>query len=540
MSHTEFEQFIRWEFNLPETITDKNYRQDEGQDRSIAEDQKQSPFSIFRLFEKYINKVYRVEDEPVRPSDINQRSELPPSSVPTPLPLRMISSSEGKIKKVLVAIPSHEFKSQKIFFDNLERLLEILHDTTFYVFTHVDDPFDQSKDFEERYKNLAETERKNIRAQQDKFREIIKNASNESGREIHLVRPELGFDSFSYWIQDPFLITQLKIKELSKFFLVQPHLFHRGQDRHIAEDIDDNICGLLRVDLRKTDLYFEGGNILVGDDFILIGRDYVELSKYYLKLKDHNRFSGEEQDEEIRDRFRQKIDATRELIIIGNTEPFDPGNDYEFNKIDDAKHFFYRGWGKWQPLVHLDLFITLLGRRYPNGPYRILVGDLYNASDHHSEDFDQAYFQPLKDRLDEIAFHLKQLKSPDGKSRFEVYRMPLPVTYILVQNIGLKTTAYKWYPLSYNNCLIENDEVNVTAYYPTFNYEKKNKPTKINGIEGYIDTTKLADFDDLVYKTWEALGVKPHPLKDYLGLMLMGGGVHCIVKYIEREDFNDV
>lgn len=152
----------------------------------------------------------------------------------------LVSSSHGKIKEVLLTIPEYAVSGGNhnpywlVFSDLIKKLpsytifIIVIHDSVKAVFEKwlISEQFDVS-----RFKI--------------------------TGLPDHLY--------FSVWAEDGYAIS----KSGSKTFFVEPLSFPRYADSMIANTVH-NFTG---YELSVAPLYFQGGNILIGDDFFLIGAD---------------------------------------------------------------------------------------------------------------------------------------------------------------------------------------------------------------------------------------------------------------------------
>ena len=194
--------------------------------------------------------------------------------------------------------------------------------------------------------------------------------------------------------------------------------------------------------------------------------------------------------------------ASRELIVVGTNRPI-PLRPFYGTREDDGYYVDIAGdgAGTYQPIFHIDMFITPAGRE-EDGRYRVLVGDPSLAADLLGERVAPHAMRPV---FDSVAHVLERLG-------FEVIRNPLPLVYVddPVERVRL------WYFATANNALVEPGRVIL--------------PTYGHGAWESLEVVDRANAD-----LWRSLGyevvelVDCHPLAEALGV------VHCIKKYLRRS-----
>ena len=523
-------------FNLPTTLKDKNLK-------IIPSGKKDTPDyriygindflqlmndkSIFIKPQKLDHLLANI-DKGLYIPDSSQEKDIPPSGS------TIVSSIHGNIKKILMTFPSYKENESSIYAQILLDLLQQMKEVDFYIFTAVDVYCNTEPEIAE-YKRPYHDLR------------FIHQITQDRQGAIQFIIPEKKEQGISFWAQDPFVA----LKENSnQFYLVEPYTFNRPADYTIANDIE---VANKKLDIRQTqvELYFEGGNILVGDDFILIGEDHIELTDAYLRRSypelieskyvcTNNAFNNSysKTKKKIAALFQFAFGCKREVIIIGNGTPnppytfpecrYDDDERIKIYQIDGKCHHLDFNKGKYQVFAHIDTFITLVGRKTSFAPYVILVGELYNISGFESKEFNAQYFDPLVQQLEHVVNFLKNLKDENQNQKFDVKRIPIPVTYLTDNdNPGI----YYWKHLSYNNCIIENSATKRNVYFPTYG-----SPIKINATGIIKNFLMFKIFDAYLESFWKSLGFNPHPLINYLPLMLNGGAAHCITKCLSREE----
>lgn len=393
---------------------------------------------------------------------------------PKPKNPRIVSSAHGSIDRILLTIPScatgEEDNPQWKIFKNL--FLTLPQYTHFIILTH------QSS------------------------REYIVNWLNENGLENRFTIGCLAdYIKFTVWAEDGYAV--VKDADSGQTYFVEPHAFPRAGDELIA----DTVSGFTDLQTIQSPLYYEGGNILIGDDFFFIGADYAVKSLTYINSMISPN-PGESKADLIYRLFHEYLDNAKRLFFVGCTIPVPSRQERKFDKKGERWreiYFIKNKGGTVQPLFHIDMFMTLAGRD-ENGKYRVLVGDPRMAADILGEPVSK---YALAEEFDNIARNLAKLN-------FEVIRNPLPLTYLDDPEINER----HWYFATANNALVEiKNEKEKTVWLPTY---------------GYGDWSELKKTDEANKKIWENLGFNVVMLEDFHPFAENTGSVHCIKKYINR------
>ncbi|MBC5772673.1 hypothetical protein H8S95_01245 [Pontibacter sp. KCTC 32443] len=385
----------------------------------------------------------------------------------------LVPTSDGALTGIVFTVPAYAFTGDKnpIWEVYQDLLLKLPNYTILYILAH--------ETITDSLKNWIDAqglqERTRLHAVPDKYQMTI-------------------------WAEDSFeLVVEGNGKEL---YLVQPHSHRRTSDGNIGYRVSE----AFGWKLSKVPLYFEGGNMLVGDDFILLGADHaVDTFRDWSsdQLRNHQTIGTI-----VADLFQKYIDKERSLYFVGSAMqlPYQAQCAFKLNGEEwTEKVFLKNGEGTVQPVFHIDMFITLAGRN-SEGKYQLLVGDPRMAAG--------LVFQPddiltTPDAFDEIAAILDRLG-------FEVVRNPLPMVYVDDPEIKLR----KWYFASYNNALVEiKPEGDNTVWLPTY---------------GHGNWQELERTDQENRLIWERLGFKVILLKDFHPFAENTGSAHCIKKYIRQ------
>ncbi len=162
---------------------------------------------------------------------------------------------------------------------------------------------------------------------------------------------------FTIWAQDPIAVG--KDSQSGDHYILEPHTFLRSGDAYLA----DLLASAVGYRHTQAPLYFEGGNILVADDFFFLGADYpVETIQYIGDMVTLQ--PGETRAQAVKKLFQQYLDKRRKLLVLGSTVPIPEQETRTFQK--DGKewkeHYYMKNEeGSVQPLFHIDMFVSLAG-----------------------------------------------------------------------------------------------------------------------------------------------------------------------------------
>jgi hypothetical protein len=425
--------------------------------------------------------------------EFNSR-EIKKIGEPKPQQPKLVSSCEGKINSMLLTIPLDSEDFAAIY----KKLLETLPEYTSLVCL-----------VNSGSKAMVENWLKTYKRDETS---IVIEAPDSVG--------------FSIWAQDAYALTTSN----EQAYFVEPLSFLRYADAVIA----DYVTNATNIKNFQVPLYFQGGNILVGDDFWLIGADYPKKSLEYINNAIFAN-DGETSEQLVKRLFQENLDTSRELTYVGSPIPV-PADDVMLTQ-ENGQFFVdmvFQGneSGTVQPLFHIDMFLTLAGRD-ATGKYQILVGDPSMAPIHPSVNPPAVY--SMQNVYDAIADFFKS-------SGFNVIRNPLPLTfstekvqleklnvpdyqpiyeiYLKLHNLGLTEIELRsWYFATANNALVENTASCKRVWLPTYGYE---------------EYEYLQESDRKNQEIWQNLGFEVTMLPNFHSLASGLGAVHCIQKYIER------
>ncbi len=442
--------------------------------------------------------------------DILEKAETPP-----PL-IKLIPSDNGKLKSLLVALPSSYLQKDEApytsYINIIKELAEKLQGTQLVLLTQIENEQPQEKE-------------------QYKIEEIKNRLAGNNTLLVHYM-PEHKYDAFSIWSQDAFLIgTPKHPVTLDTKYIIKPsaHQRHnRRNDGSIAKGV------IARQELGYTPIDFtiplENGNLLVADDFILIGYDEVknsgltqegferEFKRFFGDDKPiiwiYSKYTDPKKPEELGKERKMEVETTRELFIIQD------------DSNSQLHHDIYRWRGECQPLYHIDLFITLLGRN-KKGEQIILFGEpkiglIPSKLFSKEQTLFQVQFNDVKNRLTECRKKLEDDLKKHGIP-YQIVTNPLPITY---KKQGINTY---WYWVSYNNCLVEvTDKEEKNVWLPKYGVDNDSRNPHWQ---------LLNDFDEQQDKLLRSYGFNVYSFhQDFHFLASKSGSLHCMAKCLYRVE----
>ena len=318
------------------------------------------------------------------------------------------------------------------------------------------------------------------------------------------------------WAQDPYVA--LYSSTLNRTILAESNDFNRFDDQTIGCDVGAQSDTILDF---PSYYYLQGGNILCSLDYVLIGKDYVEKNK-------GRAFLGDEQG--VLNAFSGLFDG-KKCISVGmqksiphelRTPPKEKG------KCVTRLTFS----GTWQPVFHIDMFITLTGIRNEDDQKEILVIGSLDEAQRTLKDLGLPFSDAFQQLSDAYAEYFKEI-AHQLKAYFHVLEIPI---FPGKASFGYAGTQYETnYFLTYNNVVIENfrDENGAQqkhVFMPT--YAKDDTPdSKIDKTENEI----RVQLDKKATKVWEKVGFKVFPMPDMESFASSGGAVHCLTKILKRN-----
>ena len=362
----------------------------------------------------------------------------------------------------------------------------------------------------------------------------FKQAGHKKRAVTYVALPD--YVNFTDWAEDGYVALLDTADDTA--YLMEPWEFPRAGDALISESVQEH------VDLRsgQAPLIFQGGNCLSGDRFWLLGKDYFADSVDLVAggSPPVEVPAGKTPDAFVTKLFADYVDSKRELIVVGTDRPI-PLRTYYGTRDGDGFHLDIAGdgAGTFQPIFHIDMFITLVGPD-DRGDFEVLVGspalgdellgtqspyaldDVYDsiAADLRAHGM-HVQRNPLVHRpQDGRAFTVAQLRAiaaqPGNEALLEA------VTELVAAGAKDDTSVRvrTWHHITWNNCLVENSEtLGKRVYLPTF---------------GHGPNEDLKPVDQEMKALWEARGFTVHMLGDFNAFARRQGVVHCIKKYLAR------
>lgn len=338
------------------------------------------------------------------------------------------------------------------------------------------------------------------------------------------------------WAEDAYVSLNDGVDGAS--YLMEPWEFGRVGDAMIADAVEE-YCD---IKASGSPLIFQGGNCLVGSDFWFLGKDYfADTVALITEERPPVAISAGQQPRAFaRDLFARYVEADRRLVLIGTRKPI-ALREYAGTRIGDD---FYldiaaSGAGTFQPIFHIDMFLTLVGVD-DDGAFEVLVGsptladELLGTSspfalapvyDRIAKDLQRAGFAvrrnppvhwPTVGQALSLARLRELSREPDGAT------LAPAVAELVAAGAGDTTPVQvrDWHHITWNNCLVENSTTaGRHVYLPTF---------------ANADHPALAAIDRWMKELWESLGFTAHLLGDFNAFASRQGVVHCIKKYMAR------
>jgi hypothetical protein len=421
---------------------------------------------------------------------------------------RLTSSYEGSIDKILFAFP--RYAANAALAAGYKSVIAALRSGTEFVVVHA----------------------KSLRPEIDGW---FTSAGHSIGKVTFVELPD--YVNFTDWAEDGYV--SLSDAASGTSFLMEPWEFPRSGDTLIAEAVQ-SVTG---TKTGQAPLIFQGGNCLIGDDFWLLGKDYFADS---VQLVSGQRGpvtipAGTAPDAFVTQLFTEYADSARRLIVVGTNRPIPLRSFYGTREGD--KYFLdiaSDGAGTFQPIFHIDMLITLIGR--VAGKFEVLVGSPAMADSllGRSSPFGlNDVYDTIEQQLTREGFTVRRnplVHQPTEGQRFTVNQLRElaqrpgneelgpAVDELVAAGAGGNTqvTVRIWHHITWNNCLVENSATTGKhVYLPTF---------------GYASRSNLKVIDDEMKRLWATLGFTVHALGDFNAFAERQGVVHCIKKYLQRGE----
>ena len=384
----------------------------------------------------------------------------------------LVSDEAGRIADILLTVPPHRSEDPEILVDPWdERHLRALTGLMY------------AADRERHFTMLCQPR------QVKQVRSWFEDAA------IPPERYSISISTFNYsiWAQDAYVALK---DDAGKPILCEGVHFPRYDDPTLADDISAQTD----KSALQSYLYFQGGNVLEAGDYILIGKDYIEENFGRAHL---------ETGEKILAAFEALLG--KPVISVGRAE------------IIPEEHREYLGGGYFQPIFHIDMYITPTGKKNGAGRDivavgsprlgRAAVGEASKPTDH------DIYFDEAADQLAAV---------------FDVVRIPLlPARIRMLRESGEENIRY--YYLSFNNSIVENYGGRSNVFLPTFSDEVDYYSTRDWVLDYEGTPEKRQALDQAAKAAWETLGFTVHQMDGLEDLAIGWGSVHCITKTLSRK-----
>jgi hypothetical protein len=392
---------------------------------------------------------------------------------PEPVKPRIVSSAHGSIDHILLTYPRYvqgELAYERVYADLLAKL-PLRTEVTIFVHPQVEPA----------------------------LRRIL-DEHREGGTTNVVVSPD--FLNFTVWAEDPYVVVEDTDPASTATYLVEPFTFTRAGDALIAE----RVAQASPFQSTQSPLYFQGGNVLIGDDFVLLGIDYLYNTLETFRTSGAVSIpAGVEPFDFLTGLFARTFGEDRAMFFPGTRLPVPQQQEGQIQVNGQTwTEVRYMGTGDRQPIFHIDMFLSLAGRA-DDGRYRVLVGSPSEADRILGRGPSR---WAMHEVFDDIASRLTA-------EEFEVIRNPLPITYVDYPGERVR----EWYFATSNNCLVEIDGDSRQVWLPTY---------------GHGPWEDLAATDDANRRIWEGLGFEVHQLGDFNIFTQNLGAVHCIKKYLQR------
>jgi hypothetical protein len=347
--------------------------------------------------------------------------------------------------------------------------------------------------------------------------------------------PLPSYVTFTDWAEDAYVSLHDSVD--GSHYLMEPWRFLRDGDALIADAVEEYTPSRAS----QAPLIFQGGNCLIGDGVWLLGKDYFADS---VGLVTGSRPpvpvpAGADPATLVRQLFTDYLDSGRRLLVVGTPRPIPLASSVGSK---EGRRYFIDlpagGVGSYQPIFHIDMFITLVGADEAGRP-RALVGsprladqmlgtsspfaldDVYDsiADDLAAEGFQVTRNPLVHHRTDGDKFTLAVLRAYAAEAGNESFAPGVAD----LDRAGARDADFvqirDWHHVTWNNCLVENSARHGKhVYMPTFG-------------QGHAE---LAPLDSWMEQLWTSLGFQVHRLADFNRFARRQGVVHCIKKYLGR------
>jgi len=246
--------------------------------------------------------------------------------------------------------------------------------------------------------------------------------------------------------------------------------------------------------IEEKKFFFEGGDIIKCENMIFVGKDSINknLDDFFKDIVDTPFLNAPES--KIVEFFKSAFCSGADMLYTLKCSSIPANSNFTVKLNGNPYVVPLRAVKvKDQPLFHLDMFLTPVGRVKNYEKLVVLVGDVRLADIIcQNNNYNEAWYSVF----DNLQIFLEEV--------YNVKVIRIPIYYGLnVLDDGKKT----FYWISYNNCLVENSEpprVFLPQYYSNLN-------------------PHLAKLDQVAIKIWDDLGFATTALWDCNPLCINGG-----------------
>lgn len=424
----------------------------------------------------------------------------------------LVSSYKGEINRILFAFPSIPQSGTSDRIEAYKSLIAALRVGTSFIVVH-------------------------YASEKGTIEQWFSQSGHDIGNIDWVELPE--YVNFTDWAEDAYVALVDSLDGSS--YLMEPWEFPRSGDSLIADAVEEY------SDLKASQapLIFQGGNCLIADDFWILGKDYYQdtidlINKQRLPISIPPNQSVEDA---VRKTFKDYVDHSRPMFVAGTKKQI-PLAGYIGSKegIDFILDIAGSGVGLYQPIFHVDMFISLIGKN-SSGDFEVMIGspslgnqliglpdrplNLQSAYDEIAKAFEDngvkvhrnplVHFPEFTGRTISIG-KLRTLAAANPNDR-DINSAVKDFNNLNAADTDIAKIR-SWHHITCNNCLVESSEKNgKNAYLPTF---------------GHGNYQSLSALDNHMKTMWEGFGYTVHQLGDFNSFAKRQGVVHCISKYISR------
>jgi hypothetical protein len=308
--------------------------------------------------------------------------------------------------------------------------------------------------------------------------------------------------STTIWTQDPFLV----LSDGRDVTLLASRDFERADDRVMADLISQ--AGGYRV--KRSGLFFEGGNIVSDTEHVFIGANTIRRNAVELDLPE----------QEVVLRFEEELG--RRVLVVGPVP---------------------------QPIAHIDMMLTPLG----NGA--LALADAAAAAQIAEEALRDdpesvAAFETWTEehffghpRIRQVSGRGGALTAPrlQGRTRdmIEKSRAVAPVLDDMARSLEFHGYRVVRIPMLMGGpetdaSASDEGEYSMHASYPMLTYNNVLLETGAGGRRVYVPRYGWDALDDAAHRAWDANGFAPQPIDGLTISAMYGGALRCAVKVLRR------